>query len=329
MLLDEKVGDVSGRPIFAAEFLEPLAGRLRADARRLPPAQWRETAFQSIAEELRAIVTDELLRAEALSRFDDRQRQGLAFFLQSLRENIAAQAGGSRAAAESRLRSEGLTEDEFVRQRERQELVRLAITEEIDRRVNVSWRDIVRRYRRDENEYNPPAAASFWLMGVSADDPEAVRDAQLLIDRGLFERAAGESYNTLRTSSVAKRTVTFEEFATITPYGPEEVNEAARQLLLGGVSDAIELGSRVYWVKYTDLVDEATSLYDAQIGISGQLRSERRTQELERYIDRLIERSKIRDLNTIGTRLLETATLWYGPESLRTSLEDGPSASTP
>ena len=173
-LLDAKVGDINGRPVFVSEFLAPLEGRLRAEADRQSRDEWMRTAAGMIQQEMRSLITDELLKAEALSRLTVDQKAGLRRFLDDVRRNLLSQNRGSQQLAEERLRAEqGLSQEEFLRQRENRTLVRFTLQEEIQDRINVSWRDIIQRYARDENKYNPDPTARFYFLRVDADNEDA------------------------------------------------------------------------------------------------------------------------------------------------------------
>ncbi|MBZ0171510.1 MAG: hypothetical protein K8E66_03945, partial [Phycisphaerales bacterium] len=102
VLLDAKVGDINGRPVFASEFLEPLEGNLRAKALETDRDQWIRFAAEQIQVQLRSMITDELLRAEALSRLTVEQKAGLRRFLQDVRSRLISQSGGSSQRAANR-----------------------------------------------------------------------------------------------------------------------------------------------------------------------------------------------------------------------------------
>lgn len=316
-LLDAKVGDVNGRPVFVSSFLGPLEGRLLADAEKMGREEWMRSAAGIIQSEMRSLITDELLRAEALSRLSTDQKAGLRRFLDDVRRNLLSQNRGSQQLAEDRLRREqGLSQEEFLKQREDRTLVRFTLQEEIQDRINVSWRDIVRRYARDEVKYNPTPRARFYILRVDADD-EAARSAVGgdLASGTPFADLAASDLNTWTIDEGGARDVELEgAIADVELFGVPELNEPARTLREGGVVGPIEFGSSVVWIHLDSVSSESTSLYDAQLTISDQIRNERTAQELERYIDRLLGRASMSDVDSMMVRLLQIASERYGPE---------------
>ncbi|MEL6328857.1 MAG: hypothetical protein AAFR38_04290 [Planctomycetota bacterium] len=317
-LLDAKVGEINGRAIFASEFLEPISGRLRAEARRLPLPQWRAEAAQRIAQRLRGELTDELLRAEALSRLDAGQRQGLRAFLERVRTQLLSQNLGSRELATQRLaETEGLTEEEFLQRRGDTELVRLTINREIESRINVSWRDVVRRYNRDSERWNPPPTARLRLIRVGASDEAGAETiASMLASDKTFVEVASDRPNRFNVSEGGLREIEYSgPYDEATFFNIEEINEAARGLEIGGTAGPIRLSSGIWWVHLESIESASIPLYEAQLAILAEIRAERRDAERERFIGGLIARASQGEVNAIGQRLLEIAELWYGPGS--------------
>ncbi|HIB69093.1 MAG TPA: hypothetical protein EYO33_29405, partial [Phycisphaerales bacterium] len=118
-LLDAKIGDVNGKPVFTSSFFSPIEDRLLAEAQRLSLNDWRASAGRIIAQRLDGIIADELLRAEALAALSPTQRVGLQAFLSNFRNNLLSENLGSSQLAERRiLEQEGLTLDEALRQKE-------------------------------------------------------------------------------------------------------------------------------------------------------------------------------------------------------------------
>jgi hypothetical protein len=316
MLLDAKVGDINGRPVFASEFFDPIAGRLRAESERLGRDEWISAAARIIRGELRSQITDELLRAEALSKLTPDQKAGLRRFLDDVRSNLISENLGSRALAEQRLRAEqGMTEEEYLRQREDRTLVRFTIQEEISNRVNVSWRDIVQRYRRDQARYNPEPTARFWILRVTADDASAVDAVRRQLEAGVpFPEIAAGPMNTWTVDEDGLKIAPFtppREEARF--FAPDELNTPARTMQTGSVAGPIAFGTSLIWLHLEGVEQGAVPLYEAQLPIASQIRSERINAELDRYIDRLLGRASVTDVDRMGLRLLSIATDRYAP----------------
>jgi hypothetical protein len=349
-LLDAKVGDINGRPVFASQFLGSIEGRLRAEARERTRREWMPVAAGIIQQEMRALITDELLKAEALSKLSVEQKAGLRRFLDDVRKNLLSQNRGSQQLAEERLRREqGLSQEEFLREREDRTLVRFTLQEEIQDRINVSWRDILQRYARDADRYNPDPVAQFYLLGVeapphmipaedgadqaAADDGESNEGTEQTNEPTPYDEVVrrlgeGESFIDLAASDLNTWTLdpdgkldeyTVEgDFSEIEPFGPDVFNTAAQQLSEGEISEPIvhPLGSRTYvfWIHLASIEQSSTSLYDAQLTISDQIRNERTNVELERYIDRLLGRASVSDVEDMMVRLLDIAAERFGPQ---------------
>jgi len=315
-LLDAKVGDVNGRPVFVSSFLGPIEGRLRAEAERLDREAWMGKAAGIIQSEMRSLITDELLRAEALSRLSVDQKAGLRRFLDDVRRNLLSQNRGSQQLAEERLRREqGLSQEEFLRQREDRTLVRFTLQEEIQDRIIVSWRDIVRRYARDNSRYNPDPTARYYILRVDDDDEAARAEVEDALSSGtLFSQIAGSDVNTWTLDEGGYRDIVIKEsLADIELFAVPELNDPACSLTPGGTAGPIAFGSSLIWICLDSVNQESTSLYDAQLAISDQIRNERTAEELERYIDRLLGRASMSDVDSMMTRLLQIAADRYGP----------------
>jgi len=315
VLVESKVGDVNGKPIFATEFLEPMAARLAAEAERMPRKDWVIWANRQIERGLQEIMQDELLRAEALSRLTPEQEQGFRAFLQGLREDLASGAAGSRTLAAKRLaETQGMTEDEFIAAREQEALVRTTLIRDIDNRVNVSWRDIEQRYQRDFDVYNPAPTAVFRLIRVSSSDEDAIKKITDALEAGEdFAAVAAESGSNFKPEEGGLEEVSFEgSFADAELFGGRILNEKAHTLSPGEWTGPFEIGSFTGFLKLEDIHQESISLYDAQLPIYQQILAERRNYELKKYMKRLQERASFTELQDMRNRIFLIADRRYG-----------------
>lgn len=322
MLVESKIGDINGKPIYASSFLEPLADRLRAEAAQMTPQRWEPFAKDQIERRLEDIITDELLRAEALSRLTPEQKQGFRAFLDAMNKERISQAGGSRALAGRRLsEKEGISEDEFIRRREQEALIRNTLIQEINSRVNISWRDIRQRYQRDWKLYNPPPSATLRLIRIptaSTADVQAVNDA--LAAGTPFDEAAFASATNYKPEQGGLDQFPLEgSYEQTAFYGSAILNEKARSLTPGQWTGPFETGSQTAWLKLEDITTESVSIYEAQLAINDQLLRERRNEELRRYLDRLERRASFTSLSQMRNRLFEIAQARFA----------GPAPSTP
>jgi len=315
VLIESKVGDVNGKPIYATKFLEPMAARLAAEAQRMPRQQWVVWANNQIYRGLQDIVTDELLRAEALARLTPEQKQGLRSFLQNMRNDLASSASGSRTLAARRLQEEqGLTEEEFIRAREQETLIKTTLVRDIDNRVNVSWRDIEQRYQRDLSVYQPNPTAVFRLIRIPTDDETAMAFVTEALAAGRpFDQVAAESKSNYKPEEGGLDSVSFRHpYAEATFFGGQTLNEQARTLSPGQWTGPFAMGSYSGWLKLEEVRQESTSLYDAQLPIYQQLVTERRGAELQRFMDRLQARASFTSLEDMRDRIFAVADERYG-----------------
>lgn len=317
-LLDAKVGDVNGKPIFTNSFFEPIEDRLVQESTRLNLVNWRRSAAQTISNRLDGIIADELLRAEALASLTPTQRVGLQAFLNNFRTNLLSENLGSSQLAKRRIQQEeGVTLDEALRQKEVDTLVQLTLIQEVNRRVNVSWRDIKQRYERDIDKFSPPPTAVFLVIRTFKDDADTINQIQSSLDNGTdFAEIASSKLNNYNTDGQGQHSALItESYEKTAFFGPESLNNAARTLTVGDSVGPIELGSSIYWIKLIDISQENVTLYDAQLQIQRDLTFERRKAAQTQYLGRLQERAKISSRDEVLIRLIQIAEQRYGPKS--------------
>lgn len=324
VLVDAKIGDINGKPIFASDFFDsgtptqtPLGPRLAAEARkigtgegRITLAVWRRTAREQIAQSLDQLIEDELLRAEALSTFTAEQKQGFFAFMQRLQADVQRQYGGSRERLNEELESrEGMSADQYFSQREQRELVRFQLTEKIYKRVNVTWRDIAQAYERFNEDFNPPPTLNFRMLTVPKDRAEDIErmKAEIASGKSIIEiaksplnrwkpREGGLEARQLKTE-LAKA-----EFFAVAP-----LNDAAKALRSGETSQPIEFGQFMAWLHLESIDEKRVPLYEAQLALENYLRDQKATAERRKYMSRLKARASITDEGDMRTRLLQIA----------------------
>ncbi len=311
-LIESKVGDINGKPIYATSFFEPIEARLIANAERMRLAGWRSEAIKIIDERLTGLMVDELLRAEALAALSAQQRQGLRAFLSDFRRNILTENLGSAQLAEKR----GQSVDAAMREKEIETLVGLTLFQEVNKRVHVSWRDIQQAYEQQHERFNPPPTAVLRLLRVPTDRADSIVAINAQISEGVaFEAIASEDWNTFEPGDGGLIRSEFEgAYAEAEFFGSDVLNEQARRLSPGEISEPFELASYTCWIKLEAIERESTSLYDAQLAINVQLNRERREAARQEYIRQLFERARVNNRETLIRRLLAIAEDRYGPE---------------
>lgn len=314
-LIDAKVGDINGKPIYAGEFFEPLEAAFVAEADRVSKATWLQFVRNTITQQLDGLITDELLRAEALARLTPVEQQGLRAYLSKTREGFLSKNLGSERLAEEQARSErGKSLDDVLREERESILISLEIRESINRRVNVSWRDVRQRYLRDFDDWNPDPIAVFRLIRVMASDADTVASINERLASGEdFGVLASEDFNGFNPDADGVQSTPFEgDYREGAFFGPAPLNEAARALKPGEWAGPIEWSGLVFWVRLESIDERSTSLYDAQLVIETRLLSEGRRAELDRYIRRLVDRARVGNREQIIEALYDIAVDRYG-----------------
>lgn len=307
--VDAVVGQINGRPVFASEFFAPMDARLRADAARMSPGQWRQAAAQAIAYAVRDKMNEELVLAEFQAQLTPESRQGLFAFVERMRQEIVAENLGSESLARRRLEeSEGLTLDEKVKQQRDKEIIRAQVRRAIGDRVYVSWREVELAYERDYDLYNPAPVARLRMIQVSdAEKADAVREA--LADGRPFEEVARE-HSDFRADEGGLWTIEVdrEGYENTRVFAPDELNEVAVGLKPGEVSEPFDWSGSTVWLKL-DVIETppGKSLYDAQLEILDRLQQQRVGEEEVAYLTRIRGRSSMTDLETMIVRLMEIA----------------------
>lgn len=327
MLVDAKVGDLNGTPVLASSWLEPISGRLRAESTRMEIGTWRRFASGLIRERLAAQLKDELLYAEIQSTLRPEEQAGVRALVARAQRDQLRQTGGSVTLAERQLQeANDQTIDTFLRDRERQLLISEQYRREIDRRVQVSQRDIELFYRRNNEIFNQPPLATLQRIRVRASDEASIAEIKRRLASGepFPEVALIEANNVDEIVTQREIKGPFEEFEF---YGLAPLNEAARSLTPGRFVGPIEHGTSVSWLYLEQLENREVSLYDAQLAIENQLRNDQRREIEQRYIFRLIRRAGLAEFDRIVVQLTDIAQIWYfdGPSEPATSSAGQPS----
>lgn len=325
--VEAKIGDVAGRPLLVNEFFEPSAARLRAEAERLDRQAWLLTdrpregvigLVPTVRNGLNDALRDELLRAEALSRLEPERQAGLRAAVEALRESVQRQSGGSAAAAEERLlRERGQTLEEYLRDQRESYLVGVGVWSDLIDRVQVTWRDVQQRYAAQPERFNPPPVAVFRRVRMlnsrlAAGEAEAIT-ARLRSGELTFEALAADERNGVNREGggVEERELNGDP-AELRLYGRDEaLNEAARALKAGEFAGPLVSGVSTSWLKLDEVVDRRVSLYDAQLVLREEIRSERLRAEQDAFLNRLRSRTRVDDLNQLGQELLEIGEARY------------------
>lgn len=321
-LVDAKVGDINGKPIYAAAFLEPLIAELQAKAaefRRANPTNpraaaeaWYRHAGQRIFNELDRELTDELLRAESLSMLTPQQRQGFLNVMRLIENDLLSSSGGSRALAEQRLREqEGRGVEEWLQSEQDKELIKFNLRQRLVGRFNIARREMKVRYEREADRFNPPPRATFKMLAISADRAADIAACEsALRDGAAFDSFWNGPLNVLKPTPEGGGLVTRElkpSMAETDFFGRPELNEPARALTPGQWAGPIKSGSFVRWIYLERIEQDSKPFYDAQTLIEDELKDERFDAILREYMKRLKERASFTKLELMTERLVSIA----------------------
>lgn len=316
--LDAKVGDISGHPIYVSSFFDSISDRLIASANQKDLRSWRNDAIEIVKNRLDGIIYDELLRAETIAALSPNQRVGLQSFLKDFRSNILSENLGSKELANRRiLEDQGITLDEALRQKELDTLVGLTLYQEINQRINISWRDIKQRYERDIDRFQPEPTVVLQVIRVLEPEGELVTSITDRLNGGEdFGDIASSDVNTFNKDSKGIIETLLEgDFASTEFFAPQLLNEAVWSLSEGKWTGPVSLGNANFWILYAEKRQESQTLYEAQIQLHRELTEERRRIERAKFLSDLIERARVSSRDEILLRLLYIAEQQYGPKS--------------
>ncbi|MBL8746721.1 MAG: peptidyl-prolyl cis-trans isomerase [Phycisphaerae bacterium] len=313
--VDQLVGQINGRPVYANQFFAPMDERLRREASRMKSREWLAFARKEIEGALWDKLRDELLLAEFQTGLSPEERMGLLAFIQDVRDDVVSGNLGSTELAQQRLLdTEGLDLEAKVKDLSQREFIAFQLRRSIGSRVNVAARDIELYYEQRQKDFAPPPVARFVILRVPRKDTEKIEAAERALGSGeAFESIAGR-LSTWRPEAGSVNEVEFVsgEYSTAALFGPAALNEAARALEPGQTSARVDVGADAYWVRLASIEQKpGKSLYEVQREIEDKIRAERVREEERRYFDQLFRRGSFSDVKTMTNRLFEFAAERY------------------
>lgn len=319
VLIDSKVGDLNGDPIYASEILGVVGDRLRAEAQRRDRNDWRRLAREVLRQELRRRLESSVLEAEARNALPpEARRTGLLAVVQRMQADTLAQNFGSREIANQRVREQGYRDvDEFIDSRLRNDLISLHFSRVIGRRVAVSFQEIQRAYEIRYDEFNPRPVAVFHQIEVPTSDESAIAEVSARLEEGETFIDVARSRVNMRNPDTGGQT-RFEfarhvEWREQRVFNVEELNRVAIGLEPGSWYGPFEVGSTTRWL-YLDRVERTSrSLYEVQDQLRRSIENAKQEIEFDRYTRTLLSDATYTDLDEMTERLLEIAAARYLP----------------
>lgn len=312
--IESLVGQINGRPVYAEEFLLPLEDRILRIVAENSLADAVRSVDALVMQRFREFVDSELIIAEAESKLDSQQQQGVFAWLKSVQEDTIADRGGTRDTASASIEEEfGVSFDEFMMQRRSLALASDLLRKRVQPRAIVSWRDIEQAYRRNYATFNPPPTLRIGRIRFSTRrEAEKIEQAEALIAEGAdfaavcaaMEVPEGGAWLELELPSdgIAGTSLTKAVKSRLEGLEPGELSEPWRQTAF------------ISWFAVTGIEKQpGRSIYDpsVQFGLESELSNMRLVQEQERYLNTLKDRWVSSDIEEMRRRLLAIARLRY------------------
>lgn len=306
--VDALVGQINGRPIFANEFFAPIEDQLLQIASNPDRVAGREQFLRTVRGHFKQAVDSELIVAEAESQLSPEQQQGVLAWLKSIQEAEIAERGGSLAAAEASLQAEeDKTLDEFMQQRREVSLAVRLLSQRIEPRAIVSWREVEQAYQRDAKIYNPPSQVRIGRIKFDsvADAAKVERVKALVAEGKKFSEIAKELEVTnggewqaceLPEGGVQALPLADAVLARLKPLTLEQMSEPL-----------VQKDGFITWFAILEMSKpQAKSIYDRdlQLAITKQIQDVRRAIERQRYIGSLRSRWVTDDIVEMEERLM-------------------------
>jgi hypothetical protein len=314
ILVDSLVGQVSGKPIYADDFLAPIEDRLIA-LRRTSPTTFVGDAQELIKAALREVVYSELFLADAEADLTPEQQVGLLAFLREREREIIRQKEGYRAKAESSLRErEQRSLSEQVESERQRMLIQDMLRRKVAPRAIVSWRDVQREFERRQATINPPPQMIVRRLTL---DPASQAP---LVDLVTSSLATGVSFDAMiATSPELGAVLTDLPPLDLDAEGmPQVANEAYRNALKGlnqGDTGApFDSRGQLVWLHVVDVRRAPVkTIYDPDIQLTllATLRGRRGEEERDRYLQKLLDKGIYDDLDRMFQRLYDVAMARY------------------
>lgn len=313
--IDGLVGQINGRPVFAAEFFVPIEDRLLNIGRQGTPEQTRTAILEIVRQRFSQFVNSELVIAEAESDMTPQMQEGLFGWLTNLKEEVTAQRGGTSFGAEQSLLDEtGMNMEEYIEQQRKLGLAGQLLRQKVEPRAIVSWRDIEQAYQAEISKYQPPRKVTIGriLLLNSRDGMQIEATKQAFADGDAFSVVAAELG--VKEDGVW-RTFTLEE-GTISGISDlaQNVRDALKAVRIDESTVAIEGRSSTAW--YSILAYEtppSRSIFDSdvQLMIRNRLESFAYDSEESNYLNSLRRRWVNDDIRKMEIKLMQLALRRY------------------
>lgn len=314
-VVDQMVGQINGKPIYADEFFKTMDARLRQEAARLPLQKWVAQVKKDVGGALWDEVRDQLYLSEFQTSLTQEQRMGVRAFIEDLRHNIQRSYGGSSEVANEKLQQqEGVTLRQKVQNEADQEFIRAQLRSSIAQRIQVSFKDIQLYYQQNYDRFHPVPVAVFRVIRVPLSSTKRVDEVESRLASGESPVDVAADLSDWATDDHNMYRIKIGEggFAKTTFWGAEALNTATQALKPGQITPRIDVGSRAWWI-YLDDIDAPPSqtLYEAQVEIEQEIQNARFAQEQQRYLKSLMSKANMTRFDEMVKRLVAYAVERY------------------
>ena len=289
LVLGSVVANVNGSPIYANEVLQLTAPLLRARARDLDAARFRQLATRELKQQRDNLIKDELEYAAAQRNTNADEAREAAQRTYLLRERLVSQAGGSLEMARSLAREEGNDFDTMLAKQERQTLVALYYRKKIFPRVSLTVDEMRRYYEQNlTRSFTTPATATLRVVRVDVADAGGDAQAQVRIEDARRRLAGGENPDAV-SDDFNRSGLLRDRKGLVGPvskgsYAIAELDDAVWRTPAGRVTPAVRSGNAYYVALVSDRAEEVVRPFDDA--------------EVQRQITDAIRNAKIAEIQT-------------------------------
>ena len=307
--VDQLIGQINGKPIYANEFLATRENRIRRIVADPDRTAARKELLRTIDEAFENYVNNELVISEAESAIPEEAKEGLLAWMRELQEKEIAKRGGSRSEAQRSIEEEfpGMTIEEFTKRQKNEILANDLLRKRLMPRTIVSWRDIERLYLRNFETFNPPPTLRVARIAVAKSDAAKVKQVTDLFAQG---RTFAEVADALKVPNQGlwREIKLGQQGVDGVSDLVDDVKARIKGLKEGVVDGPVEKGVQVSWMTLLPGQQAvARSIFDPrlQLQLRRQIEGERYGQEQYRYFKSLKSRWVAEDLSTMKARLVQ------------------------
>lgn len=312
--INAMVGHINGEAVYADQIFDiNVIAQLESFGRRFERGEFLKQAALVIQDRLRGVIINKLILGEAERNLTDNQRRGIAYRVQSEREELLRFYGqGALSVAKARFREEkGIELDAHLTTFREELIIRSYISSKVLPKIVVNERDIERWYEDHKSEYDKPDRRAFRIIKV--DSAKRADEVVNRMKRGeSFKDVASDGAVNLYNPGGAGEFNGGELLAGDHVYGIKPVNDALIELEEGKHAGPIVAGSHHYFVQVMRFEPGVTiSLSEAQLKIEQQLRAMQFEKHALRFRLDLLQRGSYTDPTEMGAKLLEIAYARY------------------